>query len=338
MNYCGIDLASKASAYCIEDGKGKHLNEDTFPTDEDGFRQALGRRSKMRCVVEASPLAEWSARTLEKLGHEVVVIDTRHAKALIATKKKTDKMDARNLAKMSRTGWYTEVHRKSDEARLKRSRAKAREGLTRAYLSYSSQIRGILRAHGIRVGAISKAEFQEHVLKLIAKNAPELESFILPLLSGREHAIKEADKIKKEITAQSKKDPICKLLMSTPGVGPLVSSAFISTIDDPTRFHRSTYVSAYIGLTPRVYQSGETEYRGRISREGDHMLRVLLVEAATVLLSRANRDFPLKIWGLKLKKKVGIAKARVAVARKLAVLLHRLWVTGKPFDYNYVGV
>lgn len=333
MNYCGIDLASKTSAVCIDDEAGRVVTECEVATDEDGFRTRLAHLSPLRCVLEASPLAEWAAQLLEELGHEVVVIDPRRAKAVICTKRKTDQIDARNLAKMARTGWYTAVHRKSASARRMRTLLKARAGLLGAARSQQSRILGLLRAHGVKVPGARGEQFEPRVRETVRQRAPELEEIIEPLLRLWDQAKTEADAMEQRVHEHSKSDPVCRLLMSAPGVGPMVSAAYVATIDDPHRFDQSAQVSDYVGLVPFVHQSGDVEYRGRITKEGDSMLRWLLVEAANVLLTRVKRSCALKHWGLKLASRKGMAKARVAVARKLAALLHRMWITGEPFDW-----
>jgi transposase len=158
-----------------------------------------------------------------------------------------------------------------------------------------------------------------------------LEPILAPLLKVWRQARQEAEVLTKQLVEQSKADPVCRLLMSVPGVGPIVSASFVAVIDDPGRFSDSTDVASYLGLVPRVHQSGATDYRGRITKEGDGLSRWLLVEAANALLTRCRKNCALREWGLQLREKKGLAKARVAVARKLAVLLHRIWITGEPF-------
>lgn len=333
MNYCGIDLASKASAVCIENETGRIVAEFEMPTDEDGFRTRLGDLEPMHCVLEASPLAEWAARVLESLGHSVVVIDARKAKAVIRTKRKTDQLDARNLAKMARTGWYTAVHRKSASARLMRTLLKARQGLVEVANAQRSRILGLLRAHGIKVTGARGDAFESRVLEAVRAREPELEVILQPLLGLRSQARAEAEVLAQRLKELSQHVPVCRQLMSVPGVGPIVAATYVATIDDPHRFEHSDQVADYVGLVPSVYQSGETEYRGRITKEGDALLRWLLVEAANVLLTRVKRACALQNWGRRLLAKKGLAKARVAVARKLSVLLHRLWVSGEEFDW-----
>lgn len=333
MIYCGIDLASKASAVCIMDEAGKIRAEFQMPTDEDGFRTRLGEAEAMHCVLEASPLAEWAAQMLESLGHSVQVVDPRRAKAVIRTKRKTDQIDARNLANMARTGWYNAVHRKSEQARLMRTLLKARQGLLKVAGAQRNRVLGLLRAHGIKVSGARGDAFESRVLEAVRARAPELEILLEPLLKIGRQAKEEADNLTKRLEELVGQMPVCQRLMSVPGVGPIVAAAYVATIDDPHRFESSTQVGDYLGLVPSVYQSGDTEYRGRITKEGDAMLRWLLVEAATVLLGRVKRSCALQRWGRRLVAEKGAAKARVAVARKLSVLLHRLWVTGESFDW-----
>ncbi|MGR8953658.1 MAG: IS110 family transposase [Gammaproteobacteria bacterium] len=334
MNYCGIDLASKASAICVMDEMGAILREDEIPTDADGFRTRLGGVEAMKCVVEASPLAEWAVQTLEGLGHEAVIIDARRAKAVVCTKKKTDRVNARDLANMARTGWYTAVHRKTETARELRTWLTARAGLVETSNALNARIRGLLRAHGIKLGNVAEREFEMKVQAQVKEHLPNLATAFTPLLELWRQAIDAAEALRKEIAAQTKQDAVCQRLMSVPGVGPLTAAAYVATIDDPQRFKRSDQVGAYVGLVPSVYQSGDIDYRGRVTKEGDRLLRWLLVEAAHNLLSHTRRDCALKRWGEKLEAHKGTGKARVAVARKLAVILHRLWITGGTFDWQ----
>lgn len=225
MKYCGIDLASKASAICVMDDGQQIRLETECPTDEGGFAQALRGDRGLRCVIEASPLCEWAASVLESLGHEVIVVDPRQAKAVIASKKKTDKLDARNLARMAATGWYTEVHRKSPQARLLRSHLKARKGLIQAVGQHHSRIRGLLRAHGIRLGQVSAGHFEQRVVEEVERLCPELITAIRPLLDSWQVLRGLIVEMTKRIKQLSRNDEVCRLLMTAPGVGPLVSTA-----------------------------------------------------------------------------------------------------------------
>ena len=245
MNYCGIDLASKASAVCIVDEAGRTVAEFEMPTDEDGFRTRLADFEPMYCVLEASPLAEWAARMLESLGHSAVVIDARKAKAVIRTKRKTDQIDARNLANMARTGWYTAVHRKSASARLMRTLLKARQGMVEVATAQRSRILGLLRAHGIKVTGARGDSFEPRILEAVRAREPELEIILEPLLALRRQAKAEADGLLQRLKELIQQVPVCQQLMGVPGVGPIVAATFVATIDDPHRFESSNQVATW---------------------------------------------------------------------------------------------
>jgi transposase len=277
-------------------------------------------------------MAEWLSEIIEGLGHNPIVIDARKARGVIRTKKKTDKLDARNLAKMSRTGWYTAVHRKSVEARAMRTFLQARQGLVKTALAQGSRIRGLLKAHGLKLGEVAESQFGATVRRLALEKGRRLWEMLEPLVEVRRQALRAAEKMRRQVLRHAIAEPIHRRLMSVPGVGPLTAAAYVATIDDPRRFASSDQVPAYIGLVPSVDQSGQVEVHGHITRDGDGLLRGYLVEAAHVLLTRKRSSCRLKRWGLKLARKKGHGKARVAVARKLAALLHHLWITGELYQ------
>jgi transposase len=285
----------------------------------------------MRCVLEAGPLAEWISKLLEQMGHEPVVIDARKATGVIRTKKKTDRLDARNLARMGKTGWYTKVHRKSAEARATRTFLQARQGLVQTALAQGSRIRGLLRAHGIKLGEVKESQFASQVKRMACEKGHDLWEMLEPLVQVRRQALRAAEQMRRRMVREASEGSVARRLMTVPGVGPLTANAYVATIDDPKRFRSSSQVAAYLGLVPSVTQSGELDVHGHITREGDGMLRSYLVEAAHVLLTRKRGTCRLKQWGLKLARKKGHGKARVAVARKLATLLHHLWITGESY-------
>jgi transposase len=331
MNYCGIDLSGKSSDISIINGRGRQLRRKGIATEAGDIGEALKGFGELKVIIEAQPLAETVAGIVEELGHHPVIIDARAAKNLMDGMKKTDRRDAGTLAEIGRSGWYVQVHRKSPAAREMRSILQARQALLKSHKALASSIRGLLRAHGIRLGKVSKGQFAEQVKKVAGQEIPGL----VPALSGMLDAWavtgKRAEQIKQALVLTCRQDAVSGYLESVPGVGPLISSAYRATIDDPHRFKRGEEVSDYLGLAPRIYQSGEVEYRGRITKQGDALLRSLLVEGAHVLLTR-GQDCALKRWGLSLEKRKGSAKAKVAVARKLAVLLWRLWKEEKMFE------
>jgi len=331
-HYCGIDISAKTTNVCIIDDDRRVVKECVVPTDGQALRDCLSGFESLLCVVEAAPLAEWVCKEVEAGGHEVEILCPRHAKAVTATRKKTDKNDARNLAEVCRTDWYHRVHRKSDESRAMRSYVTGRKQMCDAAQGLASSIRGIFRAHGIRLVVPEGTEFSQIVIDRLSELPPLVREAIRPMLKAWSDLNDSQKKLYRRLEKRAKKSPECELLMSIPGVGPLVAAVFLSTLDTHERFSGADKVGAYLGLVPSVYQSGQTEYYGRITKQGDRLLRWLLVEAANVLLTRTKADFALKSWGLRLAREKGSAKARVAVARKLACLLYRVWKTGESFD------
>ena len=278
MDNCGIDVAMKSSAVCIVDGRGAVVLEEAVTTDESGLASVLKGRRRMRCVLEAGPLAEWLSRLIEEMGHEAVVIDARKAKGVIRTKKKTDRLDARNLARMGKTGWYTKVHRKSVEARATRTFLQARQGLVQTALAQGSRIRGLLRAHGIKLGEVKESQFASEVKRLACEKSQDLWEMLQPLVEVRRQALKASEQMRRRMIRDAAvEDSVARRLMTVPGVGPITSTAYVATIDDPKRFRSSEQVAAYLGLVPSVAQSGELEVHGHITKEGDGMLRSYLV-------------------------------------------------------------
>lgn len=330
MKYCGIDLASKSSNICVIDQQGKVLRECVIATEAAQLSEALADFDDLTVIIEASPLAETAARAIEEIGKTPVIIDARAAKNLMSSMKKTDRRDAKALAEIGRSGWYTEVHRKSKKARELRSILGARQAILKTSKIIRSCIHGLLRSHGIKVGQVSEGLFPEKVLALCDEYAPGLKASLSAMLDTWKIAVGKAKELKKAIDERSQKDAVSQRLQSIPGIGPLISTAYQATIDDPHRFNRAEEVADYLGLAPRIYQSGEVERRGRITKEGDVLLRWHLVEGAHVLLT-LGRDCALRRWGLSLAERKGAAKAKVAVARKLAILMWKLWKNEKTF-------
>ena len=331
MYYVGIDVASKSSAVAVIDEHGEVIRQVDVATTEADLVEGLAGLGSVHAVVEASPLAEWVSRVLEEAGHRVDIIDARLAKRLMEARKKTDARDALTLARIVRSGWFRPVHRKTPQARLERSQLQARQGLVRTCRSMGNQVRGLLRAHGICLGHASQKQFPVKVRAVVAEREPALLPALEPLLGLYEQSLAQAEAMKRAMARQQRRDPLQTRLTSVPGVGTLTAKAFAATVDDPHRFERGEQVADYVGLTPGVNQSGDQCRRGAITRQGDHLLRWHLVEAAHSLLLRGP-DCRLKRWARRLAEKKGGAKARVALARKLAIVLWRLWLTGERFD------
>ena len=331
MNYAGIDLASKSSAVAVVDEQGHVMEQREVATDAGQLAKVLAPFAPVSAVVESSPLAEWACQVLEDAGHLAQIIDARAAKHLMDARKKTDRRDAQTLAQIVRSGWFQPVHRKSDSARLERTQLQGRQGLVRTYCSLDSQIRGLLRAHGICLGRVSKSRFAQRVRERAQQHSEALVAVLEPLLAVYEHSLEQAEAMKKQMQAQQREDELQQQLQSVPGVGPLTAKVFASTVDDPQRFANGEQVADYAGLTPGVTQSGDRCVRGSITRQGDHLLRWHLVEAAHAMI-RQGGDCRLKRWARQLAETKGAAKARVALARKLAIVLWRLWLKGERFE------
>jgi transposase len=326
--YVGLDVSLKATRICVVDETGRAVWEGVADTHPEMIVDRLTRFSGELVLVglETGSITPWLYRSLKGLGLPVVCMDARRAAdAVRARTAKTDKADARALAEMLQTGWYRAVHVKSEESHRHRALLGARDQLVTNKRMLCGQIRGLLRPFGITVKArMGGKRFDETARACCAHDdlLYACVSALLEALGAIESQVAALDKKVREIVRTSKP---CWHLMSVPGVGPVTALSFMATIEDPRRFRRSRDVGAYLGLTPRRYQSGERDVSGGISRQGDAMTRHYLYEAANCLLTTVRATSPLKSWGLRLMKRAGAKKARTALARKMAVLLCRIW-------------
>ena len=326
--YCGIDLASKSTSICVINSRRQVKLEQSVATEERALSKVFRQFQGLTCIVEAAPLAEWVSEIIEKCGHKVTIVCPRKAKAVLSgnSKKKTDKRDARGLAELCKSGWYEAVHRKSGKARELRSYLTARKQLVESSLAIGSSIRGILRAHGVRLSAgTDEATFVERAREGAQRLPLKAQEGIEELLKAFALLHAQQCAMYRKLRNEAPKNEETARLLDIDGVGPATAVAFVATIDDPNRFETGEKVASYLGLTPAVYQSGETEYRGRITKTGDALLRWLLVEAAHCLLTRTQTNSALKQWGLRLAEKKGLGKARVAVARRLCIIMWKIW-------------
>jgi transposase len=318
------------------DAQGRIVRETKVPSDPedlvDYFRSL--ELAITRVALEAGPLSQWIHAGLAAAGFEAVLLETRHVKAaLSAMTVKTDRRDARGIAQLLRLGWYRPVHAKSAGAQEVRALLTARKLIQGKLLDIESGMRGVLRGFGLKVGPISRGRFEVRILELVAGHAM-LETVIGSMLTARTALQAEFARLHRALLVLVRADPVCRQLMSVPGVGAVVAITFRSAVDDPGRFRRSRDVGPHFGLTPRKYQSGEIDVTGSISKVGDRMVRTALYEAASVMLSRTVRMSPLKSWAMAVAKRRGAKKARVALARKLGVILHRMWVDGTSFRWT----
>jgi transposase len=297
------------------------------------FFEACGMKLE-RVGLEACSLTAWLHGGLTEVGIPAICIEARQAKAAMgAMPNKTDRNDARGIAQIMRTGWYRAVHVKSPSCRAWRALLIARRMVLNKRRDVENGIRALLREVGLKVGTPSRRDFPARVRELAADD-PVLMSLAESLLSVIEVMTREVERLTKRAIDEVRVEPTCRQLMTVPGIGPLTALAFRATIDQPGRFRKSRDVGAHLGLTPRRYQSGETDVQGRISRCGDELARTALYEAAHSLLIRTTKWSALRAWGMNIAKRRGMARARVAVARKLAVILHRMWVDGSEFRWG----
>jgi len=334
-HYAGLDVSLELTSVCIVDAQGTIVRETkvaSHPEDLVGYFRLL-EHPISRIGLEAGPLSQWLHAGLIAAGFDAVLLETRHVKAaLSAMSVKTDRRDARGIAQLLRLGWYRPVHAKSVSAQEVRALLTARKLIQAKLLDVECSIRGVLRGFGLKVGAISRGRFDMRIRELVDGQAM-LETVISSMLNVRTALQEEFARLHRALLVLVRADPICRQLMSVPGVGAIVAITFKSGVDDPTRFRRSRDVGPHFGLTPRKYQSGELDVTGSITKVGDRMVRTALYEAASVMLTRTVRISPLKSWALGVAKRRGTKKARVALARKLGVILHRMWIDGTDFRW-----
>ncbi len=290
-HFAGIDVSLEQSSVCVVDAAGKIIREAKVASEPEAlvvFFREFGIEVS-RIGLEAGPLSQWLRAGLVAAGFDVVLLETRHVKAaLSAMIVKTDRKDARGVAQLLRMGWFRPVHAKSPGAQEIRALLVARKLLQAKLLDIEFSIRGILRGFGLKMGEVRRSRFAERVRELVAGHAM-LERLSEPMLRARETLRTEYGRLHREILAIVKPDAVCRRLMTVPGVGALVAITFKSAVDDPARFAKSRAVGAHFGLTPKKYQSGETDVSGGISRVGDAMVRATLYEAAHIMLSRTTR-------------------------------------------------
>jgi transposase len=317
------------------DAQGKIVKEAKVSSEPEAlvsFFKGLGFPME-RIGLEAGPLSQWLHAGLAQAGFEAVLLETRHVKAaLSAMTVKTDRKDARGIAQLLRMGWFRAVHAKSIGSQEVRALLVARKQLLGRLIDVELSIRGILRGFGLKVGPVTRKGFEPRIRELVTGQAT-LERVAGAMLLARAALKMEYEKLHKAVLAIVRDDAVCRRLMTVPSVGPLVAITYKSAMDDPSRIAKSKAAGALFGLTPKKYQSGEKDVTGGITRTGDEMVRTALYEAANVLLSRIARFSKLKCWGMDVAKRRGSKRAKVALARKLAVILHRMWVDGTTYRW-----
>jgi transposase len=331
--YVGLDVSMEETSVCIMDAAGSTVWEGTVASEPSAIVRMLHRHAPHaeRVGLETGPTSTWLWHELRNAGVPAICIDARHAQAALSMRlNKTDRNDAAGLAQLMRMGWYREVQVKQLAAHGDGALLASRALLVRQRCELENQIRGLMKNFGLRVQATKGNAFEQSVRSLAVRSAL-LKDVALPLLAAWSALRLQIAVLSRAVNERAKNSAVCQRLMTMPGVGPLTSLAFSAAIDDPARFKHSASVGAYVGLTPRRYASGKIDRMGRISRCGDALMRSYLYEAANIMLVRSRGTNPLKSWATKLAKRAGHKKARVALARKMAVVLHRMWVDGTDF-------
>jgi transposase len=334
--YAGLDVSDKSTHLCLVDAAGAIAWRGVCATDPEVLAQTLRRHGPdvVRVVLETGALSAFLYHGLIERGVPVVCICARHAKGVLSARvNKSDSHDAEGLAQLARTGWFKAVRIKDGATHLDRAHLKVREQLVKAHGAMKNQLRGLLKLFGLRLGKVTTPARRAERLQALLAGKPELKPALAPLVAALTALEEQIAAATRELRRRAAADPVCTRLMSVPGVGPVNALAFKTSVEDPGRFARGADVGAFAGLVPRRHQSGERDTKGRISKAGDPMLRRALYESANSLLGRVKRDCALRRWGLALAATKGPKRARVAVARKLAALLHTLWCSETSFRW-----
>jgi transposase len=336
QQYVGLDVSQKETAVCVIDDTGRVVFEGKARSEPSALARVIRKRAPhaARIGLETGAMASWLWHELKRIGLPVVCIDARHAHAALSVRiNKSDPNDARGLAELMRMGWFREVCVKSEEGQMVRSLLVARARLVGIRRDLENQVRSLLKENGQLFPRAIGRQFRDRVRELLAESHP-LRAIVESLLSVHERVSDEQTALDTRVRGLAKADQTTRRLMTVPGVGVVTALTFRHTIDDPSRFRSAASVGAYLGLTPRRKQSGALDLTGRVSKWGDRLLRSYLFEAASVLIHRIKRWSPLQVWGLRLVKRIGLKKAKVAIARKIAIILHCIWSDGTQFDWG----
>ena len=335
-HFAGLDVSVKETSVCIVDETGKIVREVRVASEPDALLEVLKSHAYRfnRIGLEAGPLSQWLFSALAEVGVPVVCVETRHMRAVLKAQiNKTDRNDARGIAQMMRAGLYRPVHVKTLRSQKLRMLLTHRKLLQSKAIAIENDLRGTLRNFGLKVGMVGTVKFEVRIGELV-ENVPDLAALVEPLLVVRRAIREQIAILHRRLLAIVRDDEVCRRLMTIPGVGPVVALTYRSTVDVPARFRNSKAVGAVFGLTPAQYQSGEIDRTGAISRCGDEMMRVMLYEAAHIMLVRSTKWSWLKAWAMQIARRRGMKKAIVALARRLAVIMHRIWVDGTEFRWT----
>jgi transposase len=334
--FAGLDVSVKQTSVCIVDDTGKSVREVKVPSEPKALLKVLKNPAYRfkRIGLEAGPLSQWLYSALAEAGLPVICVETRHMRAVLQAQiNKTDRNDARGIAQMMRVGLYRPVHVKTLRSQKLRMLLTHRKLLQSKAIAVENDLRATLRNFGLKVGIAGKVKFEMRIKELV-ENVPDLAVLVEPLLVVRRVLREQTAVLHRRLLAIVRDDEVCHRLMTVPGVGAVVALTYRATVDVPARFKNSKAVGAVFGLTPSRHQSGESDRPGTISRCGDEMMRVMLYEAAQSMLFHSTKWSWLKAWAMKIARQRGMKKAIVALARRLAVIMHRLWVDGTEFRWT----
>jgi transposase len=334
-HFAGLDVSVKETSVCIVDATGKIVREVKVASEPEALLAVLTNsiyRFK-RIGLEAGPLSQWLFRGLAEAELPAVCVETRHMQALLKAQiNKTDRNDARGIAQMMRVGLYRQVHVKTLRSQKLRMLLTHRKLLQSKAIAIENDLRGTLRNFGLKIGMVGTVKFEARIKELV-ESQPDLAVLVEPLLVVRRALREQFVILHRRLLAVVRDDEVCRRLITTPGVGPVVALTYRASVDVAARFRKSKAVGAVFGLTCSKYQSGEIDRSGRISRCGDEMMRVMLYEAAQSML-RSKKWSWLKAWAMQIARRRGMKKAIVALARRLAVIMHRIWVDGTEFRWT----
>ena len=331
----GLDLGDRSTRYCVLDEQGEVIKEGSLATTKKGLNQAFGSLPRSRVALEVGTHSPWVSRQLAEFGHEVIVANARRLRLITESSRKDDRLDAKMLARLARIDpqLLSPIRHRSAEAQADVMVIRARAALVEARTMLVNSARGLVKSYGER---LPKCGTQKVSKQLAGELSEALQPALRPLLAevgSLNERIQECDQQIEEIGKQ--RYPEVELLKQVDGVGTLIALTYVLTLEDPLRFRRSRDAGCYLGLRPRRRDSGQSQPQLRITKEGDPYLRKLLVQGAHYILGPFGPDTDLRRWGLKLAARGGKnakKRARVAVARKLAVLLHHLWVTAEVYE------
>ena len=335
-HFAGLDVSVKDTSICIVDEAGRIVREVKVASEPNTLLAVLTNSSYRfkRIGLEAGPLSQWLFSALAEAGLPVICVETRHMRAVLKAQiNKTDRNDARGIAQMMRVGLYRPVHVKTLRSQKLRMLLTHRKLLQSKAIAIENDLRGTLRNFGLKVGMVGTAKFEARIKELV-ENVADLAALVEPLLVVRRALREQIGVLHRRVLTIVRDDETCRRLMTVPGVGPVVALTYRATVDVPARFRKSKSVGAVFGLTCSRNQSGERDRPGARSRCGDEMMRAMLYEAAQAMLLRSAKWSWLKAWAMQIARRRGMKRAIVALERRLAVILHRIWVDGTEFRWT----